>query len=212
MAGYTVFALGGSVISSSFSSLDEVAEAVEQNSPLVAVTGAGDLKKHQEAVKGSVNKAEADLVGIAATRLNARTLESLMQDSYPGIPRTVQEVREAASTGRNIAMGGLNPGFSTDAVAAVVAELLDAELYVATDVDGIYTGDPGEEGSEKLDRVNTSRLQEMVSGENEPGKYAVIDGTAVQIIERSGIDTKVLRGTPENLEDPAGAEGTVVES
>ncbi len=206
-----VYAIGGSVIKKHFDRMDELANAVESDEQLAVVVGAGHLKKHQEAVRGHVNKAETDMVGIAATRLNARTLSALMDDSHPSIPETVEEVKEIAASGKDIVMGGLNPGFSTDAVAAVVAELFDAELFIATDVDGIYTGDPCEdENAEKLDTVEASKLIEMTMGKNEPGVYSVVDGTAVQIIDRSDISSKVFEGTLENLRNPWKSEGTEI--
>jgi uridylate kinase len=106
-------------------------------------------------------------------------------------------------------MGGLNPGFSTDAVAAITAELLDAELYIVTDIDGVYTEDPSNPDAEKLDEVSISELREIVSGNSsDAGSYELIDKTALDIIERSNIETIVMEGTVENLENPGDAEGT----
>lgn len=204
-----VIALGGSVIRQHLSGLDRLAKALEREEQVVIVCGAGHLKKHQDAVRESVNKAETDLVGIAATRLNARTLQPLLDDSHRSIPETVEEVREVAATGGDIVMGGLNPGFSTDAVAAVIAELLDADLYIVTDIDGIYTEDPDENpDAEKFDEISTDRLLEMTEGKNEPGVYSIVDETAVQVVERSNIKAKLLEGTVENIQDLEGTDGT----
>jgi uridylate kinase len=206
-----VFALGGSVIKQKIEELEKIATSIEQNPQFVAVTGAGHLKKHQEAVKEECTKAETDLVGIKATRLNARTLQSLTEDTYPEIPQTLEEVRKAAFSGGNVTMGGLNPGFSTDAVAAVVAELFDADLYLVKDVDGVYTEDPEENPeAEKIDEIKIEELTEMTSGENEPGVYSIVDETASKIIQRSNLNAKVFKGTLENIENPEGAEGTKI--
>lgn len=207
-----VFALGGSVINRNFSQLDQIGEALEQHGQVAVVTGAGHLKKHQDAVRETSNNAETDMVGIAATRLNAKTLQALI-DAYPSIPETLEEVEEAAVSGKNIVMGGLNPGFSTDAVAAVVAELFDAELYIATDVEGIYSEDPDENPeAEMMEEIEVSELLEKVSGHNVPGQYDIVDETAVGIIKRSGLDAKVLEGTVANLEDVEVADGTRIVS
>ena len=204
-----VFALGGSVINQNFEKLDELAEALEENKHFVAVVGGGHLKKHQDAVRDECTKAETDLVGIAATRLNARTLQALLDNAAPEIPETLDEVKQAASQGQNVVMGGLNPGFSTDAVATVVAELYDADLYFVTDVDGIYTDDPEEnEDAEMLEEISVEELLEMTEGKNEPGLYSIVDETAVQIIQRSNLKAKVFQGDIEKLEKPEKAEGT----
>ncbi len=207
----TVYAIGGSVVNQNFDRLDELADALEKDEQVAVVVGAGHLKKHQEVVRENTTKAETDLVGIAATRLNAKTLEALMEDAYPGIPETVEEVRKAAASGKSVVMGGLNPGFSTDAVAAVVAEVFGADLYIITDVDGIYTGDPGTDSeAEKLEEIEVDRLLRMTEGKSEPGTYAIVDETAVNIIGRSGIKTRVFEGTVENVEDPEEARGTEI--
>jgi uridylate kinase len=204
-----VYALGGSVIKQYLSNLDKIADALPEDDQFAVICGAGHLKDHQDAVRDHVTNARIDLVGIAATRFNAKTLQTLLDDANPQIPETVEEVEQVASTGQNIVMGGLNPGFSTDAVSAVVAELFNAELYIITDVDGIYSKDPSENpDAEKKDEIKPEKLLEMVSGHNVPGNYDIVDETAVGIIQRSNIRTKLIKGTPENLENLEGCEGT----
>ncbi|MFB6158764.1 MAG: UMP kinase [Candidatus Nanohalobium sp.] len=201
-----VFALGGSIYTSKLEETPEIAEALEQHSPVCVVVGAGELKKNIEAAE--VSQAEKDLIGIQATRLNARTLGTQM-DAHPKIPETAEEIKEVARTGDNLVMGGLNPGFSTDAVAAIAAELLDAELYIVSDVDGVYTEDPDNENAEKLEEVSVEKLKNIVSGNSsEAGNYELIDKTALEIIERSEIPTKVMEGKTEDLEKPEEAKGT----
>ena len=154
------------------------------------------------------SEGDKDLIGIQATRLNAKTLGTEM-NAHPKIPETAEEIKEAVQTGQDLVMGGLNPGFSTDAVAAITAELLDAELYIVTDIDGVYTEDPSNPDAEKLDEVSISELREIVSGNSsDAGSYELIDKTALDIIERSNIETIVMEGTVENLENPGDAEGT----
>lgn len=208
-----VFALGGSVVKQYLSNLENLTDALQRDEQIIVVCGAGHLKKHIEAVRDSANKAETDLMGIAATRLNAKTVQTLLDDSHPSVPETVQEVKEAVSTDKDVVMGGLNPGFSTDAVAAVVAELLDADLYIITDIDGIYSEDPSENpDAEKFGRISTDELLEMTEGKNEPGVYSIVDETAVQIVDRSDIKTKLVEGKINNIQNLKGAEGTDIVS
>ena len=207
-----VFALGGSVISNHLDNLGNLAEALEQNEDFVAVVGAGHLKKQQDAVREECNNSEIDLVGIEATRLNAKTLQTLMENVSKETPKTVNQVQKLASD-KNVVMGGLNPGFSTDAVAAIVAELFNADIYFITDVDGIYNSDPEKnQDAERFDDINTEELFEMTSGENTPGIYSIIDETAVQIIERSGLKAKLLEGDIPNVKDPENSVGTNIHS
>ncbi len=207
-----VYAISGSIIRDKLDNITELAEALNSGEEQkIIVTGAGGLSKYQKAVEG--NKGEKDLIGIKATRLHAQTLLTEIEDSYPEVPEKPEEIQKAASTGKNVVTGGLVPGYSTDAVAATVAELLDADLYIATRVDGIYSGDPEEdEDAEKFDEITVEELLELTGGKNEPGTYSVVDESALRLIERSGIRTKVFYADNENIVDPEDADGTEIRS
>lgn len=203
-----VFSIGGSIVAENLDRIDQLAEALQRDEQIVVVTGAGPLNEYQKASSG--NEGEKDLIGIRATRLHAQTLLTEMDNTNKEIPKTPQEIQQLASTGRNVVTGGLVPGYSTDAVAATVAELLDAELIIPTTVDGVYTADPEKEDADKLDQVTPERLRELISGNSEAGNYALIDEVAVTIIERSDIPAKVVEGTLENIRNPENADGTEI--
>jgi len=204
-----VYAVGGSIVQENLENLEKFVEALKSERQVLIVTGAGELNRYQSAVNG--NNGEKDLIGIKATRLHAQTVLTQMESAYPSVPETPEELKEAASTGKNIVMGGLVPGYSTDAVAATAAELLDAKLFIATTVDGIYDSDPKTSGeAERFDEITTSDLHAVVGGENEPGTYSVVDEAAVRIIERSNIPTSVFKATLENLANPDSAKSTEI--
>ena len=204
-----VFAVSGSVITGNLEKLGEIAGALENEEQILVVTGAGGLKEYIYASGEYGNQGEQDLVGIAATRLNARTLMTAM-DAYPDVPETAEEIRVAASTGMDVVMGGLTPGHSTDAVAAIAAEILDADLYIATSIDGVYDRDPEDENANYLEEVTVEDLKDIISGNNEAGKHELIDSTALEIIERSDISTKVFEASLENLESPESCKGSKI--
>jgi uridylate kinase len=202
-----VFAVGGSILRENLDEIEEFADRFPEDEQIAVVTGAGELNMYQSAVCG--NNGEKDLIGIKATRLHAQTLITEMENAYPEIPEKPEEVQAAAASGNNVVMGGLVPGYSTDAVAATVAELLDADLYIATTVDGIYSEDPEENPEAKrFDEISVEKLLEITGGANEPGIYSVVDETAVRMIERSDIRTKIFRATHESIQNPEDAEGT----
>ena len=204
-----VFAVGGGIVQDNLEDIENFVEALESDEQIAVVTGAGDLNRYQSAVSG--NNGEKDLIGIKATRLHAQTVLTEMENAYREVPETPEKVQVAASSGKNVVMGGLVPGYSTDAVAATVAELLDADLYIATTVDGIYSEDPEEvSDAEKFDEISVEKLLEITGGANEPGVYSVVDEAAVRIIDRSEISTKIFQADLENLENPEGAEGTEI--
>lgn len=189
--------------------IEELADSLTGNEQVVVVTGAGDLSEHQDALKENANNGKRDLVGIKATRLNAQTLLTAM-DAYPEIPEKPEEIQAAAATGQDVVMGGLVPGYSTDAVAATAAELLDAKLYIATTIDGVYTEHPDSPGAEKLEEVTHDELLDIIGDDYEAGSYELADRTAVKLAKRSNIPLRIFEGTLENLENPEEAEGTDV--
>lgn len=206
-----VFSIGGSIVRENLERIGELGDALERKEQVIVVTGAGELNEHQKAVRDYANKGEQDLVGISATRLNAQTLVAVME-AYPSIPETPEEVQEAYESGMDVIIGGLTPGYSTDAVAATVAELLDGDLYIATIVDGVYDPHPDDPKAEKLEEVTVEKLMELVGDDHQPGSYELVDSTALNLIDRSGIQTKIFEGSLENLDRAEEAEGTIIVS
>ena len=112
-------------------------------------------------------------------------------------------------------MGGTFPGHTTDATAALLAEFVKADMFInATNVDGVYSADPkADPNAVKYDRLSPQQLVEIVSKNSaRAGTNVVIDLLAAKIIERSGIKTYVILGTPENIQKAVrgAAVGTVI--
>jgi uridylate kinase len=94
-------------------------------------------------------------------------------------------------------MGGVALGQTTDAVSALLAELVRADrLVIATNVDGVYTADPKVDSSaSKLDRMTPQELVRVAMlTEMKAGSKSAIDPLAAKIIERSSIPTAVVNG------------------
>ena len=206
-----VFALGGSVITRDLEDLENIAEGINNHNEQVAVvTGAGSLKKYIQAAE--TNQYGKDMVGISATRLHAKTLRTHLQDAYSCIPESAEDLEKAANSGKNFVTGGITPGYSTDAVAALCAEITSSKLYIASKVDGIYEKDPEKEDSKKYREITTKKIREVLQSSDKAGHHGLIDRTALRIIERSGLEAKVIEGTPENLVNPEEANGTEIKS
>ncbi len=144
-----------------------------------------------------------DEFGIQAARLNAKILaEALGELAYPKIATTVEELEQFAASGKIVLMGGLTPGHSTNAVAAIMAETLKADLLInATNVDGVYDRPPDENGARKLEEISGEEFQKLMehSG-SKAGSYELFDMVAVEIIRRSHIKTIIFDGKyPDNI-------------
>lgn len=173
---------------------------------LIVVAGGGaNARNYIRALRElGGSESHCDEIGIRVSRLNALLLISALGDAaHPLVPEDLGQLLAYFSTGRMVVMGGLQPGHSTNAVAALAAEAIRAGLLVnATDVDGIYTADPkADPSARKLDEIRARELLKMVlEGSLWAGAYELIDPVAVGIIARSNIPTLVLDGMdPKNL-------------
>ncbi len=173
---------------------------------LVVVAGGGRIARYyiRAAREMDVPESLCDHLGILASRLNARLLvDGLGEYAFPQVPTTIDELKHYFGSGRIVGMGGLTPGHSTNAVAAIAAETIKADLFVnATNVDGVYTTDPSKDSkATKLDEVTVDQLSKILSKTDmTAGAYDLMDPLALRIIQRSRIPTTILDGrTPTNV-------------
>ena len=173
---------------------------------LVVVAGGGGLARKLIGAARLLGASEAvcDEVGIMATRANAVLLSIALGLPSPAkVPTSLSDLEEALTRRNAIVMGGLQPGQSTDAVAVLAAEVVGANLVVkATDVDGIYTADPGKHpGARRLERLSYDEALKLLSGmAARAGTYELLDPLAVRLARRSGVLIRVVDGRePENI-------------
>lgn len=165
---------------------------------LVVAGGGENARRYIEvARKLGADEGFCDQMGIEVSRLNAQLLIARLKDyAYHKPPTTIEEAKGSLRPGRIVVMGGLTPGHSTTAVAALVAEATWSDfLIIESDVDGIYTADPKLDKEAKiLERITTKRLISMaLSGRIWAGGYQ-LDPVAVKVIERSKIPTFFING------------------
>jgi len=161
---------------------------------------------------------ELDHLGILFSRLNAEILKRLL---YPFVDKAIPESIEEAialfkEEKRNIVMGGVSPGFSTNAVAASLSARLGLPLINMTRAGGVYDKDPEVyKDAKKLDRVTVSLLIKMLSEEYEAaGHYPLFDLTSLKIIKEYNINVYVIPANKESLEKILEGKhvGTIIES
>ncbi len=149
------------------------------------------------------SEAQCDWLGIKLARNNAELLCAALGDvAYPKIVETLDELEVAVKIGKVVLMGGLVPGQSTNAVAAVAAESIKAEmLFNATNVNGVYDRDPKEADASRYDTITISELKKVLAESGtRAGEYKLFDPVAIRVVERSKIPTVIFDGrNPENL-------------
>ncbi len=219
-----VIALGGSVLvpdrvdEKYLKGFSEFALKMSEKNTLAIVVGGGKTARRAiaETRKEGGNEVQCDYAGIEASRYNASVLSQQM-GIEPIIPETLLEAEKVLKTEGIVIMGGTEPGHSTDAVAAMLAELTKADLIIkATDVDGVYDRDPQKHKDAKmLKELSADELSGMVGGmSQDAGKYELFDMLSVKILKRSGIRCAVLDGRDlKNLEQAIngkGFKGTII--
>lgn len=185
---------------------DLLRELKNKGHELVIVVGGGSLARDfiKVAKVMGLSESDQDDVAINVSRLFAQLLAMRLGDLGLGrIPTSVDEVAEGLETGKIVVMGGIRPGMTTDAVAAMVAERIGAELLVkATDQEGIYTKDPRKHpDAEKIDVLSFDDLVQLFEqNKHKAGIHQVLDPEAVRILQKERTKTVVVNGfKPENV-------------
>ena len=201
-----VISVGGSVLAdtatrpSYLRDLSRCLTACTRTARLFVTTGGGPIARSHITAGRSLGISERalDLVGIQATRLNAQLLAAAMRGrSNTEIPTTVEDAVRMGSRHRLVIMGGTEPGWTTDAVAARLAVAVKASHLVnATAVDGVYDKDPKRISTAKrYDRLTYPQLVRLVGrGHRRAGPNIVFDPIAARLVARHRIPVFVVDG------------------
>lgn len=173
----------------------------------VTVGGGKTCRDYASAAKilGSSNF-DMDEIGIAATRLNARLVIQSLDSANPKVLTSFSRASELVRGNQIPVFGGLLPGYTTDAVAALLAESLNAVFINLTNVDGIYSADPRESKTAKFyETISHERLLSIImrsaSRASSPGQHVVLDIPSALILKRSNIKSMImLAEDTENFE------------
>lgn len=181
---------------------------------VVVVVGGGEPSRTYIKAARSLgaDHATCDEVGIMVTRINALLLSIAFGEAASrNIISSFEELEKQLDTAGDkiLVGGGFTPAQSTDAVAALIAERLKADLLIkTTDVDGVYNADPKKNPNAKLlKEVSVRRLRKILGQESTPGGYELLDQVSLSILERSRIPVVIVNGSdPENIIRAASGE------
>jgi uridylate kinase len=170
---------------------------------VIVIGGGGTAREYMNAAKevGDVSQDEMDWLGIAATRLNARLLLSVLADvAYPEVitdPTAIPEGIEQPL----ILCAGWKPGWSTDTVAAIAARERGAKMVLnLSNIEYVYDDDPSKNPDAKpYTEMGWDQYRAMVGNEWSPGMNAPFDPIASKIANEEGMTVVVANGRLENL-------------
>jgi uridylate kinase len=220
-----VVRIGGSVVASPVNTelmskyADLLRTLKKQGHEVAVVVGGGSLAREFIAIakKLRLDEKAQDEIAISVSRLFAQLfLEKLGDMSGRKVALTLDDAAEFLSEGKIVLMGGLKPGITTDAVAALVAERVKADLLVkGTDQDGVYNKDPRKNADAvKLDRLSFEDLSNVFSeNKHKAGMHQIVDPEAIKVLKRGHMALVVVNGfKPENILAAVNGEkvGTVI--
>ena len=182
---------------------------------LSLVVGGGNIIRGTAASREGLDRVSADYMGMLATVINALALQDVLEkigvDTRVMTAIRMESVAEPyirrravrhLEKGRLIifAAGTGNPFFSTDTAGVLRALEIEAQVILkATNVDGVYTGDPRKDPSATF-------IPELTFQEAIVKNYAVMDANAFGLckanqlpiivfnINQPGAITRVLQG------------------
>jgi len=191
-----------------------------QGHEVVAVVGGGSIARSfiRIAEEMGLSESEQDEIAISVSRLIAQLLVKGLADlGSRVVPASIDEAVELLKRGEVVVMGGLKPGMTTDAVAAMLAERLGADLLVkATDQEGIYSKDPRKyPDAKKIDVLSFDDLFRLFEEDrHRAGIHQVLDPEAVRLLQKKRTRTIIVNGfNPENIALAVRGEniGTVIQ-
>jgi uridylate kinase len=221
-----VVRVGGSVVASPLNAqlignyVDLLKDLRKQGHEVVAVVGGGSLARGfiRVAAELGLEEARRDWAAIHVSRLLAQLFALCLGEAGCGsVPASVDEAEACLKRGKIVVVGGLRPGMTTDSVAALIGERVQADLLVkGSNVDGIFTKDPKKfSDAEKLDKLKFEDLTRLFEADSHrAGINQIIDPEAVKILRRSRLKTVVVNGyDAENVSAAVKGKqvGTVIE-
>jgi uridylate kinase len=220
-----VVRIGGSVVASPVNTelmckyADLIKTVKKQGHEVVVVVGGGALAREFIGIAKNLglDMVAQDEIAISCSRLFAQLfLKKLGESACSKVAITLDDAAECLGEGKIVVMGGLKPGITTDAVAALVAERVNADLLVkGTDQNGVYDKDPRKHpDAVKLDRLSLEELAKVFEqSAHKAGMHQIIDPEAVKVLKRKRLKLVVVNGfKPENILAAINGEnvGTVI--
>lgn len=230
-----VVSLGGSVFFNEKLRAPEIAkfceilnELIREGNQFVLVVGGGRVARVYQAGAKSMgaNNFELDEVGIAVTRANALFFTYGIDNSWRGVLTDPKEAERVLLLGKTPIFGGTIPGQTTDAVGAIIAELMGADFINVSNVDGIYSADPAKEPGARMykELTHTKMVSLLKAQASKPGAHTFVDPHAAAILQRSKIRSyfisgndvenfkSIIRGNPEFKGTIVRTENTTTEN
>lgn len=169
----------------------------KKNQLIVCVGGGQFIRKYLKNINHFIlTNEEIEWLFVELLRTNVSLFSFLLKKN------PIFDIRKVGKKTQGI-IGGISPGRSTDANAAICAEKIKADLFIKlTNVNGVYEKDPGKHKSaKKIHKLSFNELKKFRK-KGAPGSYGILDPLAINVITRSKIKTVIMSGKkPEKIID-----------
>ncbi len=177
-----------------FKKLLPVLRKIAKTHQIIVVIGGGRfIRNYYRSVrKLGLSHKQMEWIAIELLRVNVRFLAFLLNK------KPIYSLKHLKRNSDGV-IGGIVPGRSTDANAAIAAKIINAHMLIKlTNVDGIYTKDPLLfRDAKKIHKIRFSELKKYTRS-GKPGSYGVLDKMAAGIIKRYKIKTVIMSGKNPN--------------
>ena len=207
-----VLRIGGSVVASPVRSelIGEYSDMMRTLSAkghqVAVVVGGGALAREFISVANTLGLKQRaqDEIAISVSKIYAQLfLKKIGNKGCGNVLSTIEEAVECVEAGKVAIMGGLKPGMTTDAVAALLAQSLKADLLVkATNQEGIFDKDPEKHADAvKLNHLRYEDLTRVCAEDrHKAGIHQILDPVAISILEQAKVRVIVVNGfKPRNV-------------
>ena len=156
-------------------------------------------RKYISAIKKEKgNEYKQSLVGISATRANARFISYFFgYEPKHGVPHTIRTVIKYLKKQGIVFCGALEykPNQTSDSTSAILSKKFKGEFVNLTNVKGLYTKDPDKYKNAKfISKISWKNFNEIVQKiKFKPGQHFVLDQTASKIIMQKKIPTYIIQ-------------------
>lgn len=204
-----VVSIGGSILvpgendAEFIGKLAKMLKEVSKEVQLAIVCGGGKTARYYAGIAKDLggDTYDQDILGIAATRMNAQLLMLALGDMPDAVITNAEDLAKASEPGKIVVMGGTVPGHTTDAVSSMVAAAMRADRIInGTSVDAVYTADPRKDpDAKKITNMTIDDLAGIVYKEHGASKSSVFDPLGVKLAKENNIDILIIDG--RNLDE-----------
>lgn len=177
---------------------DSIAKLSGEGYRFALVVGGGKpARTYVEAGKRlHVSNYVLDELGITITRANAALVATALPDSHNQVALSIPQAQKWFDAGRIPVLGGLLPGFTTDAVGALLAEALEGTFVNLSTTEGIFDADPKKSpNAKRFKELSFERLFLLAAAQPaEPSQSFFLDLPAAVILKRSKIPAIFVHG------------------